>query len=163
MITDAAATALTLHPDIAPGSPDAHLQRHRARIARHIVAMLGVPPSHVHVSDDADRHYSTHPGDLVTVHDPHDPNRRYRFVPEPSHGGLFYLLDDCPLCDSNTVPVAVIATLHDLAHYLAAAGRLTAHGIDDATAPEVPAAFYGDTGHRPGCPSSSGPCLPAAP
>lgn len=157
MITEAASAALDVNLTTDPERNDPPtVLRRRARLVRHIVAMLGVPPSHVRVTDDPHRFHGTHPADLVTVYDPDPTGLRYRFNPEPSHGGLFYLLDDCPMCESDAVPVAVIATLHDLGRYLGAMGRLTAHGIDDATAPDTPTAFYGDPGHRPGCRSSSG-------
>lgn len=157
MISEAASAALAPNATSDPDTRDPmQVLRRRARLVRHMVAMLGVSPGQVRVTDDPQRCYGTHPADLVAVRDPDPGGQRYVFMPEPSHGGLFYLLDECPLCDGESVPVAVVATLRDLGRYLGAMGRLTDHGIDDATAPDTPLAFYGDIGHRPGCSSASG-------
>jgi len=111
--------------------------------------MLGVPPTHVVVTDDPTRSPALpRPADLITVHDPDHPGRVYRFVPETGHGGIYHLLDECPLCGGE-VPVAAITSLLDLGRYLAAMGHL---GPDtDADAPQTPDEFVGDPGHRDGC------------
>jgi hypothetical protein len=43
-------------------------------MTRDVVAMLGVPPEHVLVTDDPARAYTGMPGQLITVRDPDDPD-----------------------------------------------------------------------------------------
>ena len=73
MIATDAAAALALQPHPAPGAPTtgpsaAHLRRLRARIARDVAVMLGVPAARVPVTDDPARRYGGHAWHLITLH-----------------------------------------------------------------------------------------------
>lgn len=156
-----------------PAPPPAHVRRLRARVARDVAGMLGVPIAHVVVTDDPARRYGGQPWHLVTVHDPDDPDDPdepdephhpddpddpatvYRFVPEPSLGGLYHLLDECPDCNAPSVPMTSVAGLADLGRYLAATRPIPEGEIDPDDGPddrpELPAEFFGDPGHRSDC------------
>lgn len=160
MIASAAAAALARDP--RPAAPDpgtggyaVYVRRLRARMAREVAVMLGVPAGHVVVADDPARRYGGHPGHVFTVHDPDDLATAYRFVPEPGLGGLYLLLDECPDCCAPEVPMATVAVLADLGRFLAVT-RAVPPGAPDPEdeengRPDLPAEFFGDPGHRPDC------------
>lgn len=160
MIAENARTALELEASLATeGSWPAiagFVRRYRDQIAGRVALMTGVPRHHVVVTDDPHRAYGARPADLVTVLDPDDPTRRYRFLARPgADDGALLLLDECPWCTGGPVPVAEIETLADLGRYLAAMGILPpgpdGKPADDPDAPPVPPEYEGDPGHRPDC------------
>ncbi len=157
MIATAAAAALALGRPPAPAHPDGHaarVHRLRVRICRDVAVMLDVPAAYVVATDDPDRAYGSHPGHLLTVHDPDDPATVYRFVPEAGLGGIYLLLDECPACDVPRVPMATVSGLAELGGYLAAT-RPSPPEVDDhddhGDRPEPPEEFFGDPAHRPDC------------
>lgn len=145
-ITDRCAAALDLRrrtglPLDDPATTPTHLRRYRARIARHVTAMLGVDPASVHVGDDPARG-TIAPGHLVTVQD--DLGTLLRFIPETGDDELFLLLRPCPRCDGE-VPVARVAGLVDLGRHLERDAD-----PDDRPGP-MPVEFELDPGHATDC------------
>ncbi|OZM76578.1 hypothetical protein [Pseudonocardia sp. MH-G8] len=161
MIAAAAAAALALdaHPEpadpAATGGGAAHVRRLRARMARDVAVMLGVPAARVIVTDDLVRYYGGHAWHLITVHDPDDPAPVYRLVPEVGLGGLYLLLDECPDCTAPGVPMTTVAGLADLGRYLAATQPVPRGALDpddeENGRPDLPEEFFGDPGHHGHC------------
>ena len=150
MIATAAAAALALGHRPASADPVGHavlVHRLRVRVCRDVAVMLDVPAAYVVATDDPDRAYGSHPGHLLTVHDPDDPTTVYRFVPEPGLGGIYLLLDECPACAAPRVPMATVSGMADLVAHLAAT-RPAPPDVDDpddhGDRPEPPEEFFGD-------------------
>jgi|SRR5947199_4511581 len=162
MIAESARAALRMEALLTGGNlQPAVLRRHRARVTERLIVMLGVPPSHVAVGGDPLHRFGTWPGAVAAVDDP-DTGRRYRFLASPGdHETALLLLDECPECAGDQVPVAEIATLADLGRYLAAMGQLetsdpsTDDTPEDIDAPPVPPEYFGDPGHRADCPAAT--------
>ena len=137
----AARRARDADPD---GFPERHRDWHtwqrRARLARTLASILGIPVEHISVINDPHRVYGAVPGDLLIITDPHHTEREWRFVPDLGATETFLLLDDCPACGA-TVPITRVATLAGLGTYLDTddPGHDPAQGCPD----EFP--------HRPGC------------
>lgn len=122
----------------------------RAITAANIAAALGVGNDAVIVRDDPDRSHgighNTTPGDLIEVTS--EDGRCWCFIQDlpgfdPLWGWL--LLEPCPYCEANQVPIARIASLADLGAHL---DPDSDHHGADAAPPE----FHGDPGHDPHCP-----------
>lgn len=132
-----------------PATTPPTIRRTRARIARHVGALLGVDPGHVHVGGDPARGM-IEPGHLVTVHDPDRPDAPpLRLIPETGDEELFLLLGPCPMCD-HEVPVAPIGGLVDLALHRERHGVAPDDRPDDWPGP-VPLEFDLDPGHARDC------------
>lgn len=87
MIVENARTAMMLETaltsaDSEPAAPP-WVRQHRARLVARVFVMLGIPPTHVVVTDDPVRDYGARRADLVTARDPDDETRRYRFLARP--------------------------------------------------------------------------------
>ncbi|MGH3784224.1 MAG: hypothetical protein ACRDRO_27295 [Pseudonocardiaceae bacterium] len=126
---------------------DWHTWQRRARLARTLASVLGLPAEQVSVIDDPHRVYGAVPGDLLIISEPGtdpDSDRRWRFVPELGGAETFLFLDECPDCGA-TVPITRVATLADLGAYLD-----TDHADYDP-AQGCPDEFPDDPAHRPEC------------
>ncbi len=145
-----------------PQPATAHLRRIRAALARDVATLLGVPPTHVLVTDDPARGYGGVPGQRITVHDPDETATVLNFVPETGNigtgGGAYLLLQPCPGCAEpqapHDVPLVSIAGLADLGLYeiLTGTGRPHPSETDWLDVLDVPVEFYGDPGHASDCP-----------
>lgn len=133
-----------------PRAVTAPVRRARARIARHVVAMLGVDPGHVRVLDDPARPHGAMPGHLITVDDPTDPAGGLRLIPETGDEVLFCLLGPCPDCGGE-VPLAPIGDLVDLGLHHERWTRALGGDPDDAWPDPLPAEFDLDPGHHADC------------
>jgi hypothetical protein len=140
----------------ASATDTGHQRRLRAAMTRDVVAMLGVPPERVLVTDDPARAYAGMPGQLITVQDPDDPDTVLRFIPEPGNlgtaGGAYLLLAACPGCSEpdavREVAILSVADLADLAR-----SSLDSPGSGQDPDPDhVPVEFFDDPEHAPDCP-----------
>jgi hypothetical protein len=157
-----AALARARDAGVAMPAATAHQGRLRAAMIRDVAALLGLPPEYIVVTDDPA--YGGVPGQLITVHDPDDPDNpaaELRFIPELGNtgvgGGAYLLLAPCPACNSGPrggnpalvgdVPIVSVAILADLSR------GLTSWCGDEAPDPEqVPVEFFDDPGHARDCP-----------
>ena len=100
-----------------PGTDPPYRRRLRAALARDIATLLAVPTTHVVVGDDPIRCYGGVPGQLITVHDPDDPDAVLRLLPETGNtgtgGGAYLLLDNCPGCSGNPHSTGQVPTAGD--------------------------------------------------
>lgn len=135
------------HDTDPDGFPERHRDWHtwqrRARLARTLASILGVPGEQVSVINDPHRVYGAVPGDLLIITHP-DTDREWRFVPDLGAAETFLLLDECPACGA-TVPITRLATLADLGAYL------DTDDPDHDPAQGCPDEFPDDPAHRPNC------------
>lgn len=125
----------------------------RARLARDIAAALDIPhsPASITVTDDPHPRPGREifrPGDLITVT---DGRARWRFIPDPTMppGERWILLDECPDCGAEDVPMITVATLADVGDWIDP-------DADDRYARAMAfGMFDGDPAHYPDCNYSS--------
>lgn len=98
--------------------------RHRGRLARITVGLLGIDPADIVVADDPDRDYGGNQGFVVTVH---AGRSIYRFVPDVGDEDTLYLLWLCAGC-GRMVAHAAISSLADFGRCLASDGAVAVAG-----------------------------------
>lgn len=134
----AAAGAAAASPAMAGSIRDQDWHRAlRMKLPASLACLLGLDPAEVTVRDDPVRRWGPWAWPLLEFTDPDD-GRRYTFTCKPVSDTVL-ARGSCTAC-GGTVPVARIAHLADLCDLLT--GRASR---------QLPAEFYGDPGHDPGC------------